>query len=344
MEGATRMDKIRSALQLCLSNRTVVGAAKVLFVLFLAGMLYRELTSRDNIYEICREFGKNMRGGQVFWLVATILLMPLNWMAETQKWFQFIERFEPFSFKKAFMAVLAGVSFSLFTPNRVGEYGGRILFVAAQNQWKAIIANLVGNFSQIVVLVSFGLVGTFFFIHEFLPIDIYLQNAFYFGSALAIGLLFTLYFNVDIIASFARRLPLVNQIKRFVKDLKLLRSFTRRELSEILFWSTIRYLIYTTQYYFLIRFLGIEIGFFPAFTAISTIFLLQTSIPLPPITGLLVRGNLAIHIWNFYGANELAVLASTFGLWIINLILPALFGAIFIVNVNTSKFFGNENL
>jgi hypothetical protein len=100
--------------------------------------------------------------------------------------------------------------------------------------------------------------------------------------------------------------------------------------------------VYSTQYFLLLRFFGIDIGLIPAYFSIAAIFLIQTSIPLPPVMGLLARGNVAVQIWSFFGANQVSILATTFGLWIINLILPALFGTFFIFNVNITKSLGYD--
>lgn len=106
----------------------------LLIVLILA--IYFDLTAKGNLQELWFEFLKKTHGNNLKWLILACFLIPFNWLAETQKWHQFVSRYQKFSKWQAYKAVLAGVSFSLFTPNRVGEYGGRILFVQRKNQWK----------------------------------------------------------------------------------------------------------------------------------------------------------------------------------------------------------------
>ena len=318
-------------------------AFKAIVLLLLAGILYFELTAKQNLPEIWQIFREKMQGANRLWLVLAFALMPLNWLAETRKWHQFVRRYEPMSRWKALRAVLAGVAVSLFTPNRVGEYGGRILFIKSKHQWKAVIANLVGNFAQILILFLTGVSGATWFMFQFTSIDQYLIIAYVVFSSVGLGLLFFTYFNIDLVAPFVRRLPYINHIKRFVKDVRVLRQFSRRELTEILGWAIVRYLIYSTQYFCLLRFFDVNPGFIGGYLSIGAIFLLQTSIPLPPVMGLLARGNVAVHVWSHFGANEVSILAATFGLWILNLILPALFGTFFIFNVNITKSLGYED-
>ncbi len=316
---------------------------KLLLALVLVGAIVLDFYSRKNLPEIWAAFLEKFNGSNVFWVAVALLLVPFNWLAETQKWHQFVHRYdEKMSKTRAFKAVLAGVAFSIFTPNRVGEYGGRILFVKPKHQWKAVFANIVGNFAQFLVLISIGFVGMVWFALHFLPIDdfwVYTNSVFLMGGVIV---LFFIFFNIETIIPFAKMLPWLHHLKRFTKDLAVLRKFNRAELAEILAWAVIRYLIYSTQYLLILKFFGIETGIFAGFMSIAAIFLFQTSIPLPPVVGLMARGAVAIHVWSFFGANEISILAATFGLWIINIILPAFFGTFFIFRVNIAKSLGYD--
>lgn len=316
---------------------------KLLFALALAAGIWWDFSQKQQTEQIWLAFLQNLDAGKWPWLAATIALIPLNWACETLKWHQFVARYEAgFTFWRAYRAVLSGVAFSLFTPNRIGEYGGRILFVKKKNQWKAVIANLVGNFSQMIFLLTAGGLGAAWFMHHFLKTDPLLIQMVVFGAiGLAAGLLFA-YFNIDTLAPLARRIPFIHHIKRFLKDLKVLREFTRRELSEILGWSVVRCLIYSTQYLLLLRFFGIETGLAGGYAGVFTLFFVQMSVPLPPVMGLLARGNVALHIWGFFGANEVSILASTLLLWILNLMIPSFLGAIFLFQTNITKSLGYD--
>jgi len=83
--------------------------------------------------------------------------------------------------------------------------------------------------------------------------------------------------------------------------------------------------------------MGVDVPFGAAFAGIATIFLVQTGIPLPLAGSLLARAEIALFMWGTFDANELSILAATFGLFIINLALPALLGAVFIVKINEPK-------
>ena len=327
-----------------MNKKLWIRLIKTAFALALVGAICWDFRQKQNLDEIWTAFLAGLNGGNWLFLAAAILLIPFNWATETLKWHQFVARHEPgFTFWRAYQAVLAGVAFSLFLPNRVGEYGGRIFFVHRRNQWKAIIANLVGNFSQMIFLLLVGPLGAAWFMQHFLKVEPLVVNAVVLGSvgmALALGFA---YFNIDALVPLIRRVPFIHLLDRFKKDLKVLREFTRRELTEILGWSIVRSMIYSTQYLLLLYFFGIKTGLVGGFAGIFALFFIQMSVPLPPITGLLARGNVALQIWGFFGANEVSILASTLSLWVLNLIFPSFFGAIFLLRSNITKSLGYDD-
>lgn len=318
-------------------------AFKTTAVLLLLGLLYTELRANEHLTEIQNAFWQQLAHAKIGWLLLTLALMPFNWMLETQKWYPFIRRFEPMGYWKALRAVLAGVTVSVFLPNRVGEFGGRILFVRPEHRWHAAVATLVGNFAQVLATLLFGVIGIAWMMCFCWHWQPFYTRSFVIVAAFGLVALGWGYFAVHSVLALVRKIPLIRPVKCFAKAVRVLARFNRRELAVILGWSTLRYGIYITQYFFLLKFFDLKITPIAAFSGVSTLFLLQTCVPLPPLLGLAARGNLAVQIWGQLGANELSSLAATFVLWIINLILPALVGTFSIFYVNIAKTFVYEN-
>ena len=312
-------------------------------LLLLLWALWTELNARENLDQLWPAFLQQLQQANSLWLAGVLGLMPLNWLTEALKWQRFMQKYEPMPLRRALLAVWIGVSFSLFTPNRVGEYGGRILLVRPENRWKAVIINLVGNYSQYLILLTAGALGACYFFSRYgFPDYPWLE---YLGWIISGGLLLLhlLYFNLKRAMPFLLRIPGLRRWRFLQNELAVLHHFSPAELLQLYSWSALRYGIYTTQYFLLLHFFGISPGIFTAFAGIATIFLVQTSLPLPPLTGLVARGNLAIWIWLHFGANEVSSLAATFALWIINLILPALIGTFSLLYVNITKLPGYED-
>jgi len=126
------------------------------------------------------------------------------------------------------------------------------------------------------------------------------------------------YLNVELAIPLCKKIP---YIRRFVRHFEVLNRYTAPTLLTVLFISASRYFVYSLQYYLLLLFFGIEVPFLLGMASIALIFFVQTSVPLPPVYGLAVRGNVALRVWAFFTANTLGILSSTFGLWLINVLV-----------------------
>ncbi|MEM9982036.1 MAG: lysylphosphatidylglycerol synthase domain-containing protein, partial [Bacteroidota bacterium] len=269
-----------------------------------------------------------------------LLLIPINWGLETLKWRSLLQGFSDYSFWRTYKAILVGITVGLFTPNRVGEYGGRVLMVAPEHNWKAVVATMVGSFSQLLVLIAFGILGTTYFCSTFLKLSPYLLYILSSLGLLLIVLLLFCFYNIDLLTTIAKRISWTKYFKKYVKDLNVLTDYPANILSKTLGYALLRCVVYFVQYYLMLRFFGIDAPLLTGFAGIATVYLIQTGIPLPPLLDLLARGEIALFVWSYFTTDEVAVLATSFTLFILNLIVPALIGALFIFKINILKSLG----
>ncbi len=316
----------------------IKGAIALLFGL----LLWYDIFKRENFEDIKTLFLAELKGDRVNWLIACCLLMPLNWAAETIKWGFLVRRVQHIGFWQAYRAVFAGVSTSLFLPNRIGDFGGRLLFLKSKNAMKVVVSTLVGSWAQQLILIAFGFLGFAYFLIMLWQVDlVFLNGVIVLGVGFVIILLF-MFLNLEMVVPIFKKIRLLYKFPRLIKSINTLRQYTRHELLQTLLWAFIRYSIYTIQYFLIVRFYGIDVEILRGLSCITTIYLLQTSIPLPPVMGLLARGEVALKIWGIFTPNKLSILAATFTLWVINLIIPALIGLVFILQLNVLKSLGYE--
>jgi hypothetical protein len=311
-----------------------LGLVKATVFLLLLHALYTQLWAQDSLSVLWATFTEAL-SWQNAWIPAVVLaLMPLNWLAEARKWQGLQSETAPISLGEAWRGVWAGVTVSLFTPNRMGDYAGKILVVADRGKnVETVLAALLANFSQMAAIFAAGAAGgaVFWMQHRNLwEQERELTAPVLFGAALLAIVPPMLYFHVGRLYPLLRRLPYFGPK---LERLAVLKQYRPAALARALVLSLLRYGIYSVQYYLLLRFFGIGLSPGSAFPAISVIFLLQTGIPLPPLTALAARGGIALMVWGAFTDNELAVLSSTFGLWLLNVIVPALFGALYIFRI-----------
>lgn len=323
--------------------RFVITTGKLLLVAGLLWVLYTQTVSRGQWAALLPLLKLRLiQGGWLLPLVA-LLLMPANWLFETLKWRRLLQRSQDLSLWAALKATLAGVAFSQLTPNRIGEYGGRILVSQPQWQWSMVVAALMGSMAQWVALLGGGMLGGACFFDNYQG-----WNTFHWGSA---GLLATvgittltfIYFHMGRWVAWLgrRRLKRVWQ-SRILEKLAACARLDRTSLAAALGWATARYLVYTAQYALLLHFMEPAIPVSAAVAGVAVLYLAQTGIPLPPFATVLARSEMAIFLWKSFDPNPAALVAASLLLFIINLGLPALLGTAFIVKTNILKTIGYE--
>lgn len=253
-------------------------------------------------------------------------MMIVNWGLEAYKWKQLVSPLESIGFGRAFMATLAGISPGLFTPNRIGEFGGRVLFLKNADPAQAIAATIVGSFSQQVACIALGCLGLNYYVWDKLEPGNWLATGLAFVSLIAVAGVFILYFNVGLIANLK---PKNKWLKIIVKKAGVLGKYESEFLSKILLLSFLRYAVFAGQYMLLLWLFDCSISPVAMFCSISVIFLLQAAVPTFALLELGFRGASAIGILGYYSQNNIGILLSSFVLWFVNLVLPALIGLMF---------------
>ncbi len=316
---------------------------KILIAALLAWAIYMQVFSRQDASSLWQSLVQHFTFPNLIWLAVVVLLAPVNLAFESLKWRKLIQTFAKIGFWKTYKAILSGVTIAIFTPNRVGEYGGRILFIEPENNWKAVIATLVGSLAQLLVILSAGLLGLVYFSTHFLEFDWEVLPLVMSLGVVLVGLMVFCFFNIDLLIPVVKRLPYIHFFKRYFKHLLVLKSYSSEELWAALGYAFLRFGTYSLQYFFLLKFYGIPVTLMTGLAGITTIFFVQASIPLPPVMGLLARGEIALHIWGFFSNDQVGILAATFTLFVINIAVPALLGLVFIVQINIIKSLGYEN-
>ena len=90
------------------------------------------------------------------------------------------------------------------------------------------------------------------------------------------------------------------------------------------------------------KFLGLDHSFSELGGNIAGIYLIQTGIPLPAFLSIFARGEIAVIVWSGLGIDKFIALAATFGLWFINLILPALIGTVILYRTDINKYLNSK--
>lgn len=318
------------------NNKTIFWsvAIKVTVFLLLLFALYKQLYLNKEAQTIPEKLFNVDAAELIGYVLLLTFLMLLNWGIEAYKWQQLVLKITPIRFFRTFKAVWTGVTLGLFTPNRVGEFGGRILYVPRKFRIKAVIVSLIGSFSQNLATIIIGIIGLIIYLHQVEEITLSVTFAVGLVSAIAITLLLLAYYNLDVVVQLFKR---SKYLKRIYPYTAILGEYHSRDLTKLLLLAFWRYSVYTAQYLIFLKMFGAEINIVSGISAIGVIYLAQTVIPSFAVVELLTRLPVATLIFSKYGIPIGTSLAATTSIWILNLILPAILGYIFIIRYNFFK-------
>ncbi len=268
------------------------------------------------------------------WLV--VFLMFVNWGLEAKKWQLLVMHIQNFSFVKAFKSVWAGCSITMLTPNRVGEYGGRIIYVENNNRLKAISLTIVGSISQLLVTLIMGCLGLLFLKYfsksgaNILIILPHFWQSFILSISVGVTLVLLLfYLRLSWLVRLVEKLPV---LQKYIKHIAVLQEFNNIELIQILSLSWLRYLVFVLQYVLLLQVMQVDIDGLLAFVLITIFYLVMAVVPTFGFIELPVRISASWAILKLYTTNEIGVGSVALGIWIINLAIPALIGSLLILS------------
>ncbi len=314
----------------------------LLFV-WLSYSIYNQVKHQPDLKTSWVKIRQSLQSAEIWDLVIVLFLMIINWSIEALKWKISIQNVQPMSFSRSFRAVLSGVSFSVSTPNRIGEYLGRILYMEEGNRLRVISLTIVSSMSQLIITLLAGSAGLFFIRKNMETgnmiegLDSFWLQVLQYGVIIILLILTGIYFRLSLLTTVVDKLRNSNRYSWLISSL---RAIDATLLWKLLSLSAIRYIVFVLQYFLLFRLFEVNIVWWQCFGAVSVIFLVLAIIPTFAIAELGLRGKVSLKLIGLFSTNSLGISIATVTIWIINLVLPAIAGSLLILSI---KIFKNRN-
>ena len=319
------------------SSKNISFILKLVIVVLALWFMYQKVFANENLSEMYQWFLSTFKEQASWPLVLVLLLMFLNWLLDAVKWKFLIKKEEDVSLWLSIKAVFLGVTVSIFTPNRVGEFGGRVFCLEKANRIKAVLITILGNMGQLLATTIFGTLALVHYIHSYSGfLDGEADYWFFilvFIAAIVVSTLIALYLNAYWLSSFFMKFKFLRKYEEYSD---VFSYYSMWELLYVIFLSSARYAVFSFQFYILLHFFQVDISLSESLTMSSLVFLTISIIPTIALTEIGVRGSIAIYFFGLVSANHIGILTATFALWFTNLVLPALLGTILVYNL---KFF-----
>jgi hypothetical protein len=311
----------------------------LIFVL-LTWSLYVQIMQQPNLELRWRqivETRKNPLLGLIF------LLMLVNWGIEGLKWKMLTKPLERLSFFGAFRSVLAGCSITMLMPNRTGEFGGRLLFLQPQNRLAGISATIMGSMNQLMITLFVGGIGMIVlhnnpvFLSK-LPQVVGTDSGFQFlllgSSGFILFFLIVFIFKTQWILWGIKK---VKWLRGVVKYVEIIERYGGKVLLMLTTYSILRYFVFILQYILMMQVMQVNIDSNLQFWLLTVFYLVMAVIPTIGFTELPIRGSVSMLLFGIFSTNAIGIQAASFGIWLINLVIPALAGGFFILGVKLMK-------
>lgn len=304
-------------------NRSIAIAIAALLIWSLSHQLQGQLkgNSWQSILHIPRPI----------YLMLAILLLPVNIAVETRKWQLLASSAQKISYWKALKSVLGGITFSIITPNRIGEYPGRLVFLNLKSTPRLLAVSILGAVSQFLTVLLYGFAGMCFYL---------LANPMSWGwaalviDAVLVLLVWLFYWRFE---QWAPKIEGIKWLRKFGRFGHLLRRFSKREQRMVLLFALGRFAIFTSQYYLVLSAVGVHLPFLNGFFLCALFFWVIAVVPSVFLMELGIRGYVSTYLFLPYAESGLLIIAATLGIWLLNLFLPAFIGGLLLLRMRWLK-------
>jgi len=309
---------------------------KIAVLVLATVFIYKKLTDNQNLKNFVNLVNGLDKSEVRLSIFGILTLMLLNWFIESVKWKYIIKKVEQISLWKSIESVFCGLTWAVFTPNRIGEYGGRVFFLSAKKRIKGVVAMSVGHIAQMVLTNIFGAIAFLWFIYTFQDMDAWVYVAIAFITLVFCSFFIIFYFNIYWLDNLIGNISFLKKFRRFSA---VLESYSKYELCIIMFYSFFRFVVFTSQYLLVMKLLIPEIAVYHCILLVFILFFVQSALPSLDLLDFGVRGMTATYFFGFITNQEIAVMAAAALIWFVNLIIPAIIGSFFVFKL---KFFGNN--
>ncbi len=250
-----------------------------------------------------------------------------NWLLEIFKWQYLVKTRQYISFKKAATQSLSAHAASIITPNKIGEYGAKALYFK-QNKKQLMLLNFIGNAMQLAATVSFGIVGFIFLTNTFEIAIPYRKIA----RILVYFLVFIL--GLFKISSSRKSYFFGFSAQKFKQSLKII---SKKQLLFVFLIAVLRYVIFSSQFYYLLLLFDIDLSFFQSFVLSSSMYLISAMIPMLGLFDFVIKGAIAVWLFEKIGVSPAIILSISTIMWLFNFVFPTLLGFYGVINYSKKQ-------
>lgn len=292
--------------------------------------MYKQVRGQKDIDLHFSSLVASLQGWGSLLLFMVLLIMLVQWLLEAKKWQVMLSPEHPVKLSEAFRMILSGIALSIATPNRMGEFAGRVMHLPSGQRLQGTAFTVIGNFAQLIVTCMAGSIALCM---EWKDQHLYptgkglqaIQSLLLWATPLTIIFFILLYFKSGLVFNWILSLRMLG---KFRDKLGALATVPNHILLRVLLLSSLRFAFFILQYWLLFKLTNTGIDLGDTFTGISIMLLWLAIVPTFSFLELGLRWEFALLLLGSLTENTLGIAVSVTAVWLINLMLPAAVGAI----------------
>lgn len=258
-------------------------------------------------------------------------LLPLNLGLESWKWLLTIRRFYPgLQLRQSGLAILRGSALALVTPNRLGEYAGRVFSLPPGQRIEAAVGTWVCRLGQLAATLFFGSLALIYLIWQSIGPELVvlglLSPLLLLVSSLSVFVLQPLLFRK--LGAVLLRHFLSRGWRTVARALQALLQTPAALARQVLGLALLRWLVFATQYLLLLLAFGVDVPLPTLIALIAVVYLIKSFIPSIALAELGIREHIAMGVFKWVLIPGAIAFHATLVLYLLNIVLPGLVGTL----------------
>jgi len=275
-----------------------------------------------------KDLYSSFKKANYYLIAAAFMLMFLNLFLQFSRWKLTCEYFlNEKSRKKIFLSLFHGFPAGVVTPGRIGEYFARGIALPDNSASKIAQSVFIEKLFPLIPVFLIGSLSFAFFL-QINPIIIF------FLFSLLIAFSFILISQIQPLLQRLSRKRIFHRswMKKIFDELVLFRNLEKSFIIKMILLSGLFYICYIIQYALLVSAFSGNLYLLKYMWAGSLLFFIKTFIPPLTYGDLGIREGVSVYFITKLGESAASGLNASLFLFIINLLIPSLAGAVLLLN------------
>lgn len=291
-------------------------------------LIYIRLSADFTPDKLALLYSSAFSGIGILCFIVCLALIPVNWGIEAYKWKLITAPIQWVSYKTATKSVYSGVCLGNLAPGRATEFLAKIIFFKIENRPKITVLHFVGGMFQLSITIIAGFIALLAELKNFDSDSSWMTYVTTGIGILLLSALFLSIYKINTILNFISK-KVSKQSK--VEDFNY--KFSAKALIKLFGFSAIRYAVFFLQFFLLIYIFDrhINLSILPG---IALYFLITTTLPMISVLEAAIRAAIALVVFKDSGISNSALALSSVLIWLVNIIIPSIFGYIILLRQN----------